>query len=177
MSVCDSPATPPATTITAPNSPSARATVSTTPYATPTRIAGSVIRQKVWNFEAPSVVAASSCSVPISRSTGSTSRTTNGSVTNTVASTIPGSEKITGNAPPSQPSLPQNRTSATPTITGETAKGRSTMASSSPRPRKFPRASASAVTRPNTTLSGTVIATIVSDSVIAAIAAGVVIDS
>ena len=40
--------------------------------------------------------AASSCSVPISCSTGSTSRTTNGSVTNMVASTMPGSEKITG---------------------------------------------------------------------------------
>ena len=73
---------------------------------------GSVIRQNVCQREAPSVDAASSCSLPISCSTGSTSRTTNGSVTKIVASTMPGSEKITGrSAPPSQPSLPQNRIS------------------------------------------------------------------
>ena len=53
------------------------------------------MRQKVCAREAPSVAAASSCSSPISCSTGSTSRTTNGSVTKIVASTIPGSEKIT----------------------------------------------------------------------------------
>src|SRR3712207_8635048 len=40
-------------------------------------------------------ISASSCSVPISRSTGATSRTTNGSETNIVASTMPGVEKIT----------------------------------------------------------------------------------
>ena len=39
---------------------------------------------------APSVAAACSCSVPISRSTGTTSRTTNGSETKIVASTMPG---------------------------------------------------------------------------------------
>ena len=45
--------------------------------------------------EAPSVVAASSWSVPISSSTGTSSFTTNGIETNMVASTMPGSEKIT----------------------------------------------------------------------------------
>ena len=44
-------------------------------------MAGSVIRQKVCVREAPSVHEASSCSLPISRSTGTTSRTTKGSVT------------------------------------------------------------------------------------------------
>jgi hypothetical protein len=44
---------------------------------------------------APSVAAACSWSVPISRSTGITSRTTNGSETKIVASTMPGVEKTT----------------------------------------------------------------------------------
>ena len=39
--------------------------------------------------------AACSCSVPISRSTGTTSRTTNGIETKTVASTRPGNAKTT----------------------------------------------------------------------------------
>ena len=90
---------------------------------------------------------------------------------------MPGSEKITGSAPSSQPPLPQKRISATPTITGETANGRSTTACSRPLPRKSPRASASAVTRPKTTLSGTTIATMISERLIALIAAGVVTDS
>ena len=46
-----------------------------------------------------------------------------------------------------------------------------------PRPGKRPRASASAVTRPKITFSGTTIATIVSDSEIAEMLAGVVTDS
>jgi hypothetical protein len=51
------------------------------------------MRRKVASGEAPSVQAASSCSVPISRSTGMTSRTTNGRDTKTVAITIAGSAK------------------------------------------------------------------------------------
>ena len=58
------------------------------------------------------------------RSTGSTSRTTNGSETKIVASTMPGVEKITS-VEPNQPSRPQTSTSARPTTTGETANGRS----------------------------------------------------
>src|SRR5205085_758346 len=105
------PARCPDTTLTAPNSPRQRAVVSTTPYATAQRIAGSVMRRKVAKPDAPRVAAACSCSVPISRSTGTTSRTTNGSETKIVASTIPGSEKITwmpasASAPPSQPLTP-----------------------------------------------------------------------
>jgi hypothetical protein len=98
-----------------------------------------------------------------------------------VASTIPGMEKITWKpasaTPANQPFTPHRSTSETPTITGDTAKGRSTMACTTPRPGKRPRASASAVTRPNTTLSGTTMATIVSDMEIAAMLAGVVTDS
>ena len=54
-----------------------------------------MIRQNVCQRDAPSVAAACSWSSPISRSTGSTSRTTNGSDTKIVASTMPGTEKIT----------------------------------------------------------------------------------
>ena len=53
------------------------------------------MRQNVCQGEAPSVAAASSWPVPISRSTGITSRTTNGSETKTVARIIPGVEKMT----------------------------------------------------------------------------------
>ena len=58
-------------------------------------MAGNVTRRKVCTDEAPSVQAACSCSVPISSSTGATSRTTSGSETKMVASTIPGTAKIT----------------------------------------------------------------------------------
>ena len=53
------------------------------------------MRQKVCHQLAPSVRAACSCSSPISCSTGTTSRTTKGSVTKIVASTIPGTAKVT----------------------------------------------------------------------------------
>ena len=59
------------------------------------RIDGSVIRQNVCQPDAPSVCAACSCSSPISRSVGITSRATNGTETKTVASTIAGSAKST----------------------------------------------------------------------------------
>ena len=68
--------------------------MSTTPYTTAHRIDGSVMRQKVCQPEAPSVWAACSCSVPISRSVGTTSRATNGRVTKIVASTIDGVAKM-----------------------------------------------------------------------------------
>ena len=61
---------------------------------TPQRIDGSVTRQNVCQPEAPSVAAACSCSSPTSTSTGATSRTTNGSETNIVASSMPGTAKM-----------------------------------------------------------------------------------
>ena len=67
--------------------------------------------RKVWKRDAPSVQAASSWSVPTSRSTGITSRTTKGSVTKIVARTIPGVEKMiwipfSVSQLPNQPSWP-----------------------------------------------------------------------
>jgi hypothetical protein len=69
-------------------------------------MAGSVMRQNVCQREAPSVAAACSCSSPTSRSTGTTSRTTNGSDTKIVASTIPGTLKMTWNGRWTQPPRP-----------------------------------------------------------------------
>ena len=65
------------------------------------------MRRKTWNGAAPSVSAACSCSIPISRRTGTTSRTTNGIETNIVASTIPGTaNRIVRPWPASPPSQP-----------------------------------------------------------------------
>ena len=74
-------------------------------------MAGRVTRRNVVHWPAPSVAAACSCSVPISRSTGITSRATNGSETNMVASTMPGIEKMTSmpalaRSAPNQPVWP-----------------------------------------------------------------------
>ncbi len=139
------------------------------------------MRRNVAHPPAPRVAAASSCSVPISRRTGSTSRTTNGSVTNTVASTIPGRPKMTRNPsdsiPPNHPPYPHSRTRETPTTTGETANGRSMIACTMPRPGNRPRTRAIAVAMPKITLSGTTITTISRLSCNALIAAGVVIQS
>ena len=152
--------------LTAPNSPSARAVVSTTPYATPQRIAGSVTRKKVWNGPAPSVAAACSCSVPISRSTGIVSRTTNGSETNMVARIMPGRREDDPDAllgePVADPAVAafRRRAAATgPTTTGDTANGRSIAAFRSARPRKRWRTITSAATTPKIVLSGTATAT------------------
>ena len=70
-----------------------------------------MIRQKVCHQFAPSVCAACSCSSPISCSTGTTSRTTNGSETKIVARIIPGIANriwmpLSSNPPPNQPVRP-----------------------------------------------------------------------
>jgi hypothetical protein len=74
-------------------------------------MAGRVTRRNARSGDAPRVQAASSCSVPTSRSTGATSRTTYGRETNTVARTMPGREKMTwmprsASHEPSQPAWP-----------------------------------------------------------------------
>ncbi len=62
--------------------------------------------------------------------TGSTSRATKGNVTNTVASTMPGTAKmmwmsLSASHGPSHPCRPKSRTKTSPAMTGETLKGRS----------------------------------------------------
>ena len=168
--------------MTAPNSPRVRATVNTTPYVSPQRMDGRVIRQNVCHHCEPNVAAASSWSVPNSCSTGSTSRITNGTVTKMLASTMPGNPKMifkpkSFSTNPKIPAVPHNRISATPTTTGDTANGKSMIACNTLLPRNLLRARTSAVGTPNRTLSGTTIATTSNDSCSADTAAGVVIDS
>src|SRR5574343_1288298 len=85
----------PDTTDTAPNSPIARALLRITPYSSAQRTLGSVTYQNTCQPRAPSTTAASSSSRPCACSSGISSRATNGTVTNTVASTMPGTAKIT----------------------------------------------------------------------------------
>src|SRR5688500_11973567 len=66
--------------------------------------------------------------------------------------------------PPSQPFLPYTRMRASPMITGDSANGRSIRAFRSPRPGNRRRTMASAAMIPNTVLTGTAMAVIVSVS-------------
>ena len=70
---------------TAPNSPTARAKASATPERMAGRRFGKMIRAKIDRRPAPSDAAASSISRSSSINTGCTVRTTNGSVTNSSA--------------------------------------------------------------------------------------------
>jgi hypothetical protein len=72
----------------APNSPTAFANASAIPERIPGRRLGKTMRRKVVAGEAPSECAACSSSGSSSWSSGCTVRTTNGSVTNIIASTI-----------------------------------------------------------------------------------------
>ena len=105
----------PETTLTAPNSPIARALHRITPYSSAHLMLGSVTRRKICQPEAPSTRAASSCSLPCACISGISSRATNGKVTKTVASTMPGSAKITFRSwsrshSPNQPCSPNTST-------------------------------------------------------------------
>ncbi len=149
--------------------------VRTTPYATAQRIAGKVTRRKTCQPLAPSVAAACSCSVPISRRTGTTSRTTNGSDTKIVASTIPGSAKTTWNGRfSSQPPVPKRSRNASPTTIGESASGRSTSTLTRFLPGNRCRTIAIAQTIPKIVFAGTAMAVMISVTISACFAAGVV---
>ena len=99
-----------------------------------------------------------------------------------LASTMPGRPKMILNpksfsTKPSAPADPQSTINATPTTTGETAKGRSITACSTPLPRKRLRASTNAVGMPKNTFSGTTMATTSSVKSSADCAAGVLTQS
>ena len=96
--------------------------------------------------------------MPISRSTGTTSRTTNGSETKIVASTIPGNAKTTSNGTSaSHPPVPKSSRNASPTTIGDRASGRSTIALTSPLPGKRCRTIAIAQAMPKIVFAGTTI--------------------
>ena len=97
-----------------------------------------------------------------------------------LASTMPGRPKMILNpksfsTKPNAPADPHSTINATPTMTGETANGRSMTACSTPLPRNLLRASTNAVGIPKNTFSGTTMATTSSDRFSADIAAGVLI--
>ena len=102
---------------------------------------GSVTRKKVCSPVAPSTRAASSSCVPLASMTGMTSRATNGSETNTLASTMPGTAKMictpcSASQGPKNPCRPARSTNTSPEMTGDTANGRSISVVTSPLARK-----------------------------------------
>src|SRR5438477_9146371 len=134
---------------------------------------GRVTRQKVCQPLAPSVSAACSCSEPVDSMTGTNSRATNGKVTKSVASTIPGTAKMiliscSFSHCPKWPCNPKSSTYINPATTGETEKGKSINVFSSDLPRKLNLAIAHADARPKSRFSGSLI---VASSIVSLIAA------
>ena len=128
----------------------------------------SVTRKNVWSREAPSVHAACSSSIPSSWSTGTTSLITNGIEMKIVTMTIEGSAKMIwipcdlkndSNHPP----RPNSSTAMSPTMTGDTPRGRSTSAESTRLPGNWSRANTRATITPNTVVTTTVIPAMRSD--------------
>src|SRR6185503_13128379 len=121
---------------------------------------GSVTVRNICQPEAPSTSAASSSSRPCACIRGISSRATNGKVTNTVASTMPGTAKMilmpcSLSQGTSQPWAPNTSTKTRPEITGDTENGRSIRLIRSCLPRKSNLVMAQAAATPNTRLSGT----------------------
>ena len=131
------------------------------PYSSPQRMLGSVTRRNVCSRDAPSVQAACSSSMPSSCSTGTTSRITNGIEMKIVTRIIDGSAKITwmpraAKKGSNHPPRPNRSTAISPTITGETASGRSTRADTRRLPTNRSRASTSATMIPKKVVTITV---------------------
>src|ERR1035437_569257 len=172
-----SPRICPETTDTAPNSPIARALHSSTPYSTPHLMFGRVTRKKVCKPDAPSEIAASSSCVPCSCNSGISARATNGNVTKTVASAMPGTANSTWTLwlcshGPQYPCAPNSSTKTRPEITGLTENGKSISEIRKVLPRKSNLAIPQAATKPNTRLRLTEIAATNSVSLIADSASG-----
>ncbi len=108
---------------------------------------------------------------------GISSRAMNGKVTNTVASTMPGSANTTWmpcalSQGPTTPCAPKTRMKTSPATTGDTEKGRSISVMRRLLPRNWNFAIAQAAATPKTRFSGTAIAATVSVKPIAARASG-----
>ena len=115
--------------------------------------------------------------MPCASINGITSRATNGKVTNTVATTIPGMAKITlrscsANHGPNHPLAPNSNTHTKPAITGDTANGRSISEINNARPRNRNLVNAHAAASPKAVFNGTEIAAAVKVSRTADHAAG-----
>ena len=119
----------------------------------PTGCSGARPSGSVCQTEAPSVREASSSSSPISSSTGTTSRIVNGMQMKIVTSTIDGSAKLiwmprASKNGASQPPGANSTKQARPTVTGDSANGRSTSAFRNERPWKRCRTSTHATITP-----------------------------
>src|SRR5436190_5237537 len=128
---------------------------------------GSVTRKKVNQPPAPSVMAASSSSLPSCCMSGMSSRATYGKVTNMVARMMPGSAytmliSFSCSQAPNQPFVPNSSTLMSPDTTGDTASGRSMNVMRMLLPRNSNLAIHQAAVMPNTVLSGTTTAAVVS---------------
>ena len=168
----------PETTDTAPNSPIARALQSRTPASSAHLTLGSVTVRKVVQPLAPSVSAASSSAFPCCCMSGMSSRATNGKVTNSVASTMPGTAKMiwtscAASHGPSRPCAPNRSTKTRPRHDRRDGERQVDQGDERASCRgKLNLAIAQAAESPNAALSGTTIAAIVSVSAIAASASG-----
>ena len=108
---------------------------------------------------------------------GISSRATNGTVTKSVASTMPGTAKMIRTPcamshSPNKPCAPNKRTKTRPDTTGETENGRSIKVTSAPLPRKRNFDTHQAAESPKAALIGTTIAATINVSAIAARASG-----
>ena len=127
---------------------------------------GSVTRRNVCQIEAPRVRAASSSSKPNSSSTGTSSRIVNGMQMKIVTSTIEGSANriwipCAAKKSVNQPPVPKRSTAARPTVTGDSANGRSTTAFRRDRPTNRCRTRTHATTRPKNVVTMTVISVMI----------------
>src|SRR5262245_25479208 len=177
-SVSVRPASFPETTLTAPNSPMARALHRSTPYSKPHLMFGTVTRQNICQALAPSVRAASSSSGPSASITGINSRAMNGNVTNVVARMMPGNAKMMSmrvspnTSGPTKPYAPKISTKIKPAMTGDTENGRSMSEFSTALPGKRNREIDQAAARPNVRLKATAQTAAISVSFKAWIASG-----
>ena len=138
---------------------------------------GSVTCQKVCQPLAPSTMAACSSSLPWACISGISSRAMNGKVTNTVASTMPGTAKMilmscAASQGPSQPLAPNTSTYIRPATTGEMENGRSISVVRKALPLNSYLAMHQAAATPNTRFSGTAMAAVMSVSRMADQASG-----
>src|SRR6266516_1414856 len=132
----------------APNSPIALASASAIPERTPGKMLGKITRLNEVRPEAPSERAASSASGSSSCRTGCTVRTTNGRVTNIIASTI--AVRVNATSTPIGERGPYRARSVRPATIVGSANGRSMIALTSDFPRNSSRTSTHAVIVPST---------------------------
>ena len=160
----------PAKVIVAPNSPRARAHVSTAPATSAGRTLGNVTLRNTYHSVAPSERAASSARRSSCWKAASTVSTRNGIATNTCATTTAGVENGSdtpnhrSSHSPISPRRPIARKSATPATTGGNTIDRVQIARTRPRPGSRLRASSQASGTPSSTETAVATSEVASDN-------------